>query len=363
VGAENFERALYREIYPSTDLLFHGARGGLEYDFRFRPGADPANVRLAFEGPDRFELAANGDLILHIGERRVVQRKPVAWQDGPAGREPVPARFRPLGGGRFGFDLGAYDPSRTLLVDPFIDYLTYLGEGDEEILADVAVDAAGNAYVVGYTASSDFPVNVGDQGHDGDEDAFIAKFSPDGSTLVYATFLGGRDDDRAWALAVNQAGEVFVAGETRSDDFPASVNAFLQRFGGGGRDGFAAKLSATGASLEWATWTGRRISPSTRRKPSTSAAARGRAGSPPRPASSKRSLAATTPTPSSSSSIRSARAPNSPPSSAASATTKPARWPCPWPARSSSPALRAPTASRSPSARSKPFARARKTPS
>ena len=256
VGAENFERALYREIYPATDMLFHGARGGLEYDFRFRPGADPHVVRLAFEGPDRFELAENGDLILQVGERRVVQRKPVAWQDGEAGREPVAARFRPLGQGRFGFDIGAYDRSRTLIVDPFIDYATYLGEGDEEILADVAVDAAGNAYVVGYTASSNFPVNIGDQDQDGDEDAFIAKIAPDGSTLLYSTFLGGGDDDRAWGLAVNEAGEVFVAGETRSDDFPATVNAFLQRFGGGGRDGFAAKLSASGASVEWATYLG-----------------------------------------------------------------------------------------------------------
>ena len=256
VGAENFERALYREIYPATDLIFHGARGGLEYDFRLRPGADPAKIRLQFEGPDRFDIAANGDLVLHLGGQRVVQRKPVAWQDGPTGRAAVEARFRPLGEGRFGFELGAYDPGRTLIVDPFVDYATYLGEGDEEILADVAIDNAGNAYVVGYTASSDFPVNVGDQDQGGDEDAFIAKVAPDGSTLIYATFLGGGDNDRAWGVAVNDAGEVYVAGETRSDDFPASVNAFLQRFGGGGRDGFAAKLSASGSSVDWATYLG-----------------------------------------------------------------------------------------------------------
>ncbi len=256
VGAENFERALYREIYPATDLIFHGARGGLEYDFRFRPGADPSSVELAFEGTDGIEIAANGDLVLQLGERRVVQRKPVAWQDGPSGRRPVKARFRRLGPSQYGFALGSYDRSRTLLVDPFIDYATYLGAGDEEILADVAVDATGNAYVVGYTASSDFPVNTGDQDQGGNEDAFIAKIAPDGATLLYSTFLGGGDNDRAWGVAVNDAGEVFVAGETRSDDFPSTVNAFLQRFGGGGRDGFAAKLSASGSSLEWATYLG-----------------------------------------------------------------------------------------------------------
>jgi uncharacterized protein (TIGR03437 family) len=255
-GVENFERALYREIYPYTDLIFHGARGGLEYDFRFRRGADPLQARLAFDGVDRFEIAGDGDLLLHVAGRQVVQRKPVAWQDGLAGRTPVTARFRSLGDGQFGFDLGNYDRSRTLIVDPFIDYATYLGGGGEETLSGVAVDAQGNAYVVGYTASSDFPVNVGDQSRDGDEDAFIAKIGPDGATLIYATFLGGSDVDRAWGVAVNDAGEVYVAGETRSSNFPATVNAFLQRFGGGGRDGFAAKLSATGSNVVWATYLG-----------------------------------------------------------------------------------------------------------
>jgi uncharacterized protein (TIGR03437 family) len=255
VGAENFERALYREIYPRTDLIFHGARGGLEYDFRFRPGADPSLARIAFEGADRAAISDAGDLIFHIGDQRLVQRKPVAWQDGPVGRTLIEARFRPLGEGRFGFDVGAYDRRRALIVDPFIDYATYLGKGDEELLSDVAVDAAGNAYVVGYTASSDFPVNVGDQSQGGDEDAFIAKVGPDGTTLVYATFLGGGNIDRAWGVAVNASGEAFVAGETRSSDFPTSVNAFLQRFGGV-RDGFAAKLSATGSNIVWATYLG-----------------------------------------------------------------------------------------------------------
>jgi uncharacterized protein (TIGR03437 family) len=256
VGAENFERALYREIYPDTDLLFHGARGGLEYDFRFRPGADPQRVRLQFQGADKLTLADNGDLVLHVGDRRIVQHKPVSWQDGPGGREPVKARFRPLGGGVVGFDVGEYDASRTLILDPFIDFATYLGRGDEETLAAVAVDSMGFIYVAGYTASSDFPVNIGDQTQGGEEDAYIAKLAPDGVTLVFATFLGGRDIDRAWGLAVSESGEIFVAGETRSDDFPTSVNAFLQRFGGGGRDAFAAKLSSSGASVVWATYLG-----------------------------------------------------------------------------------------------------------
>ncbi|MEZ5394849.1 MAG: SBBP repeat-containing protein [Bryobacterales bacterium] len=255
-GVENFERAVYHDVYPATDLLFHGARGGLEYDFRLRPGADPLAVKLQFEGVDRFEIAKNGDLILHVGDAELVQRKPVAWQDGPHGRELVQARFRPLGQGRFGFDLGRYDRSRTLIVDPFIDYATYLGKGDVDVLSDVAVDSAGNAYVVGYTASSDFPVNVGDQSQGGQEDAFLAKLSPDGVTLIYATFIGGGDLDRAWGVAVNDAGEAFVVGETRSDDFPTSVNAFLQRFGGGARDGFAVKVSASGSSLAWSTYLG-----------------------------------------------------------------------------------------------------------
>lgn len=141
---------------------------------------------------------------------------------------------------------------------PDLVYSTYLGGSLDEDLGDnpIAVDAAGNTYIAGYTASADFPVTPGafDTTPNGGNDAFVAKFDPAGA-IVYATYLGGSGSDRAWSIAVDSLGNAYVAGTTSSNDFPITVGAFDSSLNGAD-DVFVVKLDPTGTSLVYATFLG-----------------------------------------------------------------------------------------------------------
>ena len=245
----------YRDVYPGVDLVFHGARGGLSYDFRVAPGADPERIELRFDGVDGLRVDEAGRLTSSSGV--VLQRAPVAYQPAAGNGEiPVEAAFV-VEGDTVRFRIGEYDPSAPLVIDPFIEYATYLGRGDQEVIHDIVAAPDGGLIVAGYTASSDFPVPGGfDRSMDGDEDAFIAKVSPDGSRIEFATFFGGRRNDRANGVALGEDGAIYVVGETRSDDLPTDPNVFQRGFAGGDRDGFAAKLNANGSGLLYATYLG-----------------------------------------------------------------------------------------------------------
>ncbi|HVX63807.1 MAG TPA: SBBP repeat-containing protein, partial [Pirellulales bacterium] len=174
---------------------------------------------------------------------------------------PVAGCFVLEGADRVGFAVGAYDASLPLVIDPVLDYSTYLGGSDYQFGNAIAVDAAGNAYVTGYTGSTDFPVTPGAyQTSDAGEAAFVAKLSAAGAGLVYCTYLGGSDDDRGNALAVDAAGNAYVTGYTGSTDFPVTSGAYQTSIGAHGEDAFVAKLSADGAVLVYSTYLGGSLS-------------------------------------------------------------------------------------------------------
>lgn len=159
-----------------------------------------------------------------------------------------------LGARAIGFDLGTYDASRSLVIDPVLSYSTYLGGGGDEQANLVAVDSAGNAYVTGRTASADFPTTSGaDSSLGGTQDAFVTKLNATGSALVYSTFLGGSALDDGETLAVDTNRSAYVIGFTRSSDFPTvgAVDSSL----GGTEDAFVTKLNPSGA-LAYSTYLG-----------------------------------------------------------------------------------------------------------
>jgi len=135
---------------------------------------------------------------------------------------------------------------------------TWLGGSGWEEAHAIAVDGAGDAYLAGWTASADFPTTPGtvDRTLDGERDAFVAKVSGDGRRLIYAMFLGGSGRDEASGLAVDEAGRAYVAGYTASADFPVTAGAFAATYRGGPSDAFVARLDASGARLDWATFLG-----------------------------------------------------------------------------------------------------------
>ena len=261
-GISTYARVAYEDIYPGVDLVYYGNQRQLEYDFIVRPGTDPRVIALEAEGADRLEVDERGDLVLHVGNRQVRQQKPVVYQEVQGVRRELDGRYALQGSNRVTFQLGAYDPTLPLVIDPVLVYSTYLGGAfrntdASDFAADVAVDAAGDAYVTGYTSSSDYSTTFGtyDASHNGNADVFVTKLDAAGSALIYSTFLGGSGDDFGQAIAVDAAGAAYVTGFTYSTDFPTPPGAFDSTHAGSA-DVFVTKLDAAGATLAYSTFLG-----------------------------------------------------------------------------------------------------------
>lgn len=191
IEAAHFGRVRYRGVYPGVDVVYYGQGRRLEYDFEVAPGADPKKIRLRFEGASAMRLDADGNLVLETAAGPIVQKAPVAFQEIAGERRPVESRFV-LDGGEVGIRLGAYDRDRPLIIDPVLSYATFVGgSGNDEAWA-VAVDKDGNILVAGDTDSTDFPrQNPAFGTYAGGTDGFVSKISADGKTLVYSTYIGG----------------------------------------------------------------------------------------------------------------------------------------------------------------------------
>ncbi len=156
------------------------------------------------------------------------------------------------------FAVGAYDRAHPLIIDPVVAYTAVLGGTQADSIYGLATDAAGNAYLTGQTQSADFPVAGGVQARTGgDFDAFVAKLNPTGTALLYATYLGGAARDFALGIATDAAGNAYLTGFTASGDFPVTVGAFQTGLLGSS-DAFVTKLNPTGSALVYSTYLGGR---------------------------------------------------------------------------------------------------------
>jgi hypothetical protein len=266
----HYGRVSLTSVYDGIDLVSYGNQRTLEYDFVVAPGADPNQVQLAFEGADSIEVNGDGDLLLHTAIGDVIQKRPRVYQNSAGGQVNVAARYSITRGRRVSFELASYDRRKPLVIDPVVSYATLLSGSAVEQANGVAIDNAGAAYITGTTDSTantaplnQFPHTSSNQPNYSD-DAFVTKISADGSTLIYTTFIGGAQNDRAFAIAVDQTGAAYITGDTNTNNnghtlgnpanFP--ILAPLQStFGGGQWDAFVAKLSPSG-TLVYSTYLG-----------------------------------------------------------------------------------------------------------
>lgn len=256
-----YGKVRYKNVYPGIDVVYYGSQRRLEYDFHLAPGADPGAICLGFEGVKRTELdAVTGDLIMRLSGGEVIrQHKPVLYQEVGGARRPVAGRFALRESGQVGFDVGAYDKSRALVIDPVLVYATYFGGDEEEATAGIAVDSTGSVYVTGrFVTSPGFPVTPNafqktQNNANGNGEVFITKFTPDGAGIVYSTLLGGSSGETSTGIALDPAGNAYVVGWTVSPDFPVR-NAFQST--PRGLDPFMTKLNATGSDLLYSTFLG-----------------------------------------------------------------------------------------------------------
>jgi len=253
----SYSKVQYENIYPGVDLVYYGSQGELEYDCVVAPRADPKLITFDLKGAREVSLDTAGNLVARIEGGEILLRRPHAYQESGGRREVVPAAYVLKGRDRIGFRVASYDRRRALVIDPVLSYATYLGGSGGDQGNDIAVDASGNAYVTGSTASTDFPTTTGvyQSALSGNGDAFVAKLDPAGSALVYCTYLGGRGEDSGNSIAVDSSGNAYIGGRTGSTDFPTTAGVFQAALKGTS-DAFVTKLNADGSALVYSTYLG-----------------------------------------------------------------------------------------------------------
>ena len=257
-NVSQYARVAYKNIYPGIDLAYYGEQSKLEFDFIIAPESSPAPIDFAFSGAKQLATDASGNLIVSSAAGDVVLHRPVAYQQQNGTRQLVDARFALKGKNQVSFDLGSYDHSRELVIDPTVTYSTYLGGLAEDDGLGIAFDGSGAAYVTGETESTNFPTlgGVAPNTNAGSFDAFVTKVAADGLTLVYSTYVGGSGSDSGNFIAVDASGDAIVAGGTSSSDFPVTTGAFQTSFKGGSLDAFIFKLNPGGTALTYSTYLG-----------------------------------------------------------------------------------------------------------
>lgn len=251
-----FAKVKYQNLYPGVDLVYYGQQGQLEYDFLIAPGANARPIQMAFDGVQAIQLDRQGQLALHTKNGVVRQLKPVIYQTVQGKRREIQGRYILQDRNRVGFQIGKYNHSLPLVIDPILEYSTFIGGTSIEQGVGIAVDKDGNAYLTGDTFSTDFPVagtlqpvknNV--------NDAFVLKLNAAGSAIVYAAYLGGAGSDTANSIALDAAGNVYLTGVTSSADFPLTSGA-LQSVFKGLNDAFITKINAAGTALVYSSYLG-----------------------------------------------------------------------------------------------------------
>jgi Beta-propeller repeat len=280
-----FGRVQYRGVYPGIDLSFYGNQNRLEYDFEVSPGSDAHQIELNFKGATNVSVASNGDLVLGLQDRELRFQAPHIYQKSPAGVQTVAGSFVLRGKNSAGFEIGAYDRSRTLVIDPVLAFSSYLGgAGDESCSAitgatagfvphcpSTAVDSGGRIYVAGATTSPNTgtfdgrtPTLIGTMGT---ADVFVSRISLSSSagvttsSLDYVTYVGGSTGTTTpvvqypTGIGVDSGFNVYVAGTTNASNYPTTPSAFqASAVSLGNNHAFVSKIDSTGSLNLYSTY-------------------------------------------------------------------------------------------------------------
>jgi len=261
-GISQFGGVRYQGVYPGIDLVFYGHQGHLEYDFKVAPGADPAQAELKFDGATELELSG-GDLILKGTSAGVRLQAPRIYQSVAGQQQVVEGKFVLRAANRVGFEIGSYDRSRELVIDPTIFYSTYFGGSDAVIYPSIAVNGNGEIYLSGSTNAALVSTATTGAVQSGlatgaTQNIFVAEIDPTaGLTGLRAlTYLGGNGTDTSAGLAVDSGGNAYVAGTTSSTNFPVANGYQSSILAGstGTSHVFLSELNPTFTALNYSTY-------------------------------------------------------------------------------------------------------------
>lgn len=253
----NYGKVLYSDLYPGVDAVFYGKGDHLEHDFIVKPGADYRQIRMRFPRGARIHVGKDGTLTAAVAGNLLQMQAPLVYQEENGGRQKRQGAFRMLPDGDVGFEVASYDPRAYLIIDPVLDFSTYLSQYSVGAVAIVS-DASGDSYVAGY-GTVGYPVTSG---------AFagcsgcaanttyvftsISKLSADGTQLVYSTLLGGNALAQPTGIAVDANGDAIVSGWTAATDFPTKSGQPILT-PNNNNVGYLVSLSLDGSSLNYGT--------------------------------------------------------------------------------------------------------------
>lgn len=261
----------YRDLYPGIDMRVYSAEQAFKYEFIVSPGSSPNAIAMAFDSISSIRLA-DSNLVVTTTAGGWTEYRPYVYQDTEKGRNRIPASFR-LSDSLVTIDIGSYDTTLPLIVDPYLVFSTYTGSTADNWGTTAAFDSYKNVYTAGLVFGNGYPSSLGayDQAYNGNADIGIFKFDSSGSQRIYATYLGGSNADMPHSMYVNSLDELVVMGTTGSPNFPISANAYQRTFLGGteigylnsysmhfptGSDLFISRFSSDGSQLQASTFLG-----------------------------------------------------------------------------------------------------------
>ncbi len=246
------------EVWSLIDVELHAYGKNVEKVFKVKPSGKVGDIRLALDGV-MVSKVIGGKLFLRTELGMISMTKPFAYQDIDGVRSSVEVSYF-VDGNRYGFAVGKYDPGYTLVIDPLLAS-TYIGGSGIDFAQVITLDSSGNVYIAGLTYSTNFPVTTGalQTTIAGGTNAFVSKLNNGLTTLIASTYIGGNGFDFAYAITLDSSGNVYIAGQTSSTNFPTTTGALQTAFGGptgGGTDGFVSKLNNGLTTLLASTYIG-----------------------------------------------------------------------------------------------------------
>jgi hypothetical protein len=263
-NAHAYGSVIYHDVWDGVDVRIGRNGADLEQEFAVRPGADPGQIQISYNGIEGLEVAKDGSLLVHTAYGDLRETAPRLYQEIAGKRIALAGSFRLLDKTSYTFDVASHDSEYAVVIDPTLLYSTYLGGngggscnfgcGSSDQGEAIAVDSSGNAYVTGLSGSSDWPVTAGAFETTATLGAFVTKLNPLGSQIVYSTAISGNYGDRGYGIAVDNAGEAYIVGVANTG-YPTTSNAY-QLACASSASAFLTKLSAAGDALLYSTCLG-----------------------------------------------------------------------------------------------------------
>ncbi|MEG4226804.1 MULTISPECIES: DUF7948 domain-containing protein [unclassified Microcoleus] len=249
-----FNGVVYQNVYQGIDRVFKGTEGQLKSEFLVAPLADPSQIRMNYNGVSDIRLRDDGALILETPLGELIDNAPIVYQDINGTRVNVPAAYNLLGNGQVGFTLGDFDRTQPLVIDPVLAYSTYLGGSGSEGANRLAVDSTGAAYIIGST-NNNFITTPGafQTTPAGQADFLVTKINPEGTALVYSTYIGGAGNEYGLGIAVDSQGNAYLTGQV-DPGFPTTPGSFQPT--APNYTAAVTKLNAAGNALVYSTFLG-----------------------------------------------------------------------------------------------------------